>query len=121
MAISTSLVNFNLISDWVYRCCWMTEFLRASGQISGAQAAAVLLAWNGQIKGPFTPVAATLPDAANTTKESLAVWWNTGGNPLSTRCFSFAQQVLAQFPEQENKSHPCSNWGLLILELASTI
>jgi hypothetical protein len=119
MPISTSITNFDTISGFVYRACWMTEYLRATSQITPAQATAVIAAWNGQIKAAG-PAILTLPECAANTQEALAVWWNTPGPQLKGRCQSFGSQLLGLFPEQAIASHPCSNWGTLILDFATT-
>ena len=120
MPVSTTITNFDVISGYVYRACWMTEQLNVQGLITPAQAAAVLASWNGNIKALAGPIALSLPSAAAQTQEALATWWNTPGVVFKIRCFNFGNDMLAQFPEEQPDSHPCSNWGLLIEDLAST-
>jgi hypothetical protein len=119
MPISTSITNFDTISGFVYRACWMTEVLRLSSQISPAQAAAILGSWNATIRGAG-PVAGSLPVAAADTKEDLATLWNVPFQ-LKGACTSFGISLLATFPEQDIVSHPCSNWGILIRDFAELL
>lgn len=119
MPISTSITNFDTISGFVYRACWMTEVLRLSSQITPAQAAAVLASWNATIRGGG-PIAATLPAAAADTKEDLATLWNVPFL-LKGACTSFGVALLATFPEQEVNAHPCSNWGILIRDFSELL
>jgi hypothetical protein len=120
MPIATSINNFNIVSGYVYRACWMTEFLRTSSQITPAQAAAVLASWNANIKAAAGAPQLTLPDAADKTQEAIATWWNTPGSQMKSRCDAFGSTLLSQFLEQDLASHPCSNWGVLIVDFTST-
>ena len=46
---SVPISDLTLAAEYVYRMCWMTDVLRASGAITSAQATAVLGAYNGNI------------------------------------------------------------------------
>lgn len=120
MPITATLVEFNTVSDYVYRCCWMTNQLDNQSLITFAQAQAVLAAWNTAIKAPAGFPQFGLVPAANKTKENLDAWFNLGG-ALKTQVQLFGTLVLSIFPEQEIQSHPCSNWGVLILDFATTM
>lgn len=118
---ATTIDKFDTMSGYVFRACWMVEYLRSTGAISPAQAAAILAAWNTFIRATAGPVALTLPSAADQTQTALATWWSTPGIFFQVRCDGFGQALLAQFPEESVNSHPCSNWGILIRALAATL
>lgn len=121
MPVATTIVNLNTMSGYVFRACWMVEYLRTSGAITAGQAAAILAAWNGSIRATAGVVQTTLPGAADQSQEALATWWNTPGIQFRTRCDIFGQALLTQFPEQQINQHPGANWGVLIRALAATL
>jgi len=62
-------------------------------------------------------VAATLPDAATIAADNLYTLYV--GGTLKTKLTAFWGSILPTFPEQENNSHPVSNWLILIANLAN--
>lgn len=115
----TPIVSFANVSGYIYRACWMVNFLNTAAgglAVSNTQAAAVLAAWNTFIGATanIPVVATTLPQAALATNLALQASWGTSPAALKTACDGFSASLLAQFPEQNVPTHPCSNWGTVI-------
>lgn len=60
--------------------------------------------------------ALSLVQAAGQAADNLYPFWLAG--TLKTKLTTFGGVCLAQFPESEENSHPASNWGILIANLA---
>lgn len=61
--------------------------------------------------------AANLTQAADQADQNLYPFWLA--NTIETRLADFATTCLALFPESDVKSHPTSNWLILISHLAN--
>lgn len=64
-------------------------------------------------------MAVSLPDAAVLTADNLYTLWVA--NTLKAKSGLFWSTLQATFPEQEIKSHPCSNWITLIAALSDSM
>lgn len=61
--------------------------------------------------------AASLIQAAGQAGDNLYPWWIA--NSLKTKLGTFSATCLALFPEMEGKSHPSSNWCILMSNLSN--
>jgi len=62
-------------------------------------------------------MATTLSQAAGQSFDNLAVFFDT--NQLKSRIATFCTQTNPIFPQQENGSHPVSNWIAVFAALAA--
>lgn len=63
--------------------------------------------------------AANLDEAAEQAYANLQTLWIAG--TMAARMTSFVTDLLPTFPEQEQLSHPVSNWLVLIRALSATM